>query len=263
MPIVLDRRSVRSENFDASLPVCSSDPLPTTRHVYQDIAETISQQINNGEFTDGQLLPSERVLAEMHGASRTSVREALLSLQSSGLISMRQRARARVTRPDSPAFVNQLSGLAQSLLAQPNGMADFQEARVLFECGLARFAARHASPREIDRLAVALANNKKALRDPTAFALTDVAFHNVLAEIPHNPLFTALNSALSEWLLAQRTVGIQAPVRGAIRHAYRGHERVFAAVAAHDPEGADRAMAAHLDSVSKYYWKGKAATRAP
>src|SRR5678815_5052631 len=98
MPIVLDRRSVRSENFDVSLPVCSSEPLPTTRHVYQDIAETISQQISNGEFTDGQLLPSERVLAEMHGASRTSVREALLSLQSSGLISMRQRVRARVTQ---------------------------------------------------------------------------------------------------------------------------------------------------------------------
>jgi len=72
--------------------------LPTTRRVYQDIAQTISQQIDRGELTDGQLLPSERVLAEMHGASRTAVREALLSLQSSGLISMRQRARARVTQ---------------------------------------------------------------------------------------------------------------------------------------------------------------------
>ena len=63
MSIVLDRRSVGSENFASSIPaVRPSRALPTTRRVYQDIAQTISQQIENGEFTDGQLLPSERVL---------------------------------------------------------------------------------------------------------------------------------------------------------------------------------------------------------
>ena len=236
-----------------------SDTLNASRRIYQDIAQTIAQQINTGELSDGALLPSERVLAETHGASRTSVREALLSLQSLGLISMRQRARARVTRLNNPAFFNQLSGVAQSLIALPNGMADFQEARVLFECGLARYAARHASPKEIDRLAVALAKNKKAIGDPALFAKTDVAFHDVLAEIPRNPIFAALNSALSVWLMAQRTIGMQAPVRGAIRHAYRGHEAVFEAVAAHDAEAADHAMSGHLETVSKYYWKGMAA----
>jgi len=75
-----------------------------------------------------------------------------------------------------------------------------------------------------------------------------------------NPLFTALNSALSGWLMAQRTVGIRAPVRSAIRNAYRGHVRVFEAIAAHDAEGADKAMAGHLDIVAKYYWKGMAAS---
>jgi GntR family transcriptional repressor for pyruvate dehydrogenase complex len=233
--------------------------LPTTRRVYEDIADTIVRQINGGELSDGQLLPSERTLAETFGASRASVREALLSLQSSGLVSMRQRARARVTRPSNPAFFQQLSGVAQGLLSLPNGVADFQEARVLFECGLARYAARHASKREIDRLAAALARNKKALRDPAAFVETDVAFHNVLAEIPRNPIFTALNAALSEWLMAQRTVGIHAPVRGTMRNAYRGHVRVFEAIAARDPEAADKAMGHHLDIVSRYYWKGMAA----
>src|SRR6185436_17145550 len=110
-------------------------------------------------------------------ASRTSVREALLSLQSSGLISVRQRARARVTQLNNRAFFDQLSGAARTLMGRPNGVADFQEARLLFECGLARHAARHASPKELDRLAVALAQNKKAIGDPGSFARTDVAFH--------------------------------------------------------------------------------------
>lgn len=217
----------------------------------------LAERINTGELSDGSLLPSERELAETYAVSRTSIREALLSLQASGLISVRQRARARVTQLNNRAFFNQLSGTAQSLLTLPNGMADFQEARMLFECGLARYAARHASPKELDRLAVALEQNKKAIGNPTLFARSDVAFHEVLAEIPRNPIFTALNTALSEWLMEQRTIGIRAPIRGAVRRAYEGHEEVYSAIAAHDVEGADKAMAQHLITVSEYYWKAK------
>lgn len=236
-----------------------SDRSKSVRRIYQDVALKLTEQINSGELSDGSLLPSERELAESFGASRTSIREALLSLQSAGLISMRQRARARVTQLNNPAFFSQLSGAAQSLLALPNGVADFQEARVLFECGLVRYAARHASPKEIDRLAVALAQNKKAIDNPALFAKTDLAFHDTLAEIPRNPIFTALNGALSEWLMAQRTVPIRASIRGAVRRAYEGHEEIYEAVAAHDAEAADQAMANHLKTVSEYYWKAMAA----
>lgn len=236
-----------------------SDRSKSARRIYQDVALKLTEQINSGELSDGSLLPSERELAESFGASRTSIREALLSLQSAGLISMRQRARARVTQLNNPAFFSQLSGAAQSLLALPNGVADFQEARVLFECGLVRYAARHASPKEIDRLAVALAQNKKAIDNPALFAKTDLAFHDTLAEIPRNPIFTALNGALSEWLMAQRTVPIRASIRGAVRRAYEGHEEIYEAVAAHDAEAADQAMANHLKTVSEYYWKAMAA----
>jgi DNA-binding FadR family transcriptional regulator len=236
-----------------------SDVIENPRRIYQEIAQKLADQINAGELPDGSRLPSERELAETFGASRTSIREALLSLQSSGLISVRQRARARVTQLNNHAFFNQLSGSAQSLLSRPNGVADFQEARVLFECGLARYAARHASPKELNRLAVALAQNRKAIDSPALFAKTDLAFHDLLAEIPRNPIFTALNTALAEWLMAQRMTGIRAPVRGSIRSAYQGHEGVYDAIAAHDVEAADAAMAAHLKTVSEHYWKAVAA----
>ena len=232
-----------------------NDQSKDTRRIYQVIALKLTEKINSGELSDGSLLPSERELAETFGASRTAVREALLSLQSSGLISVRERARARVTQLNNPAFFNQLSGAAQTLLSRPSGMADFQEARMLFECGLARYAARHASPKEIDKLAVALALNKKAIDNPAQFIKTDIAFHNVLAEIPRNPIFAALNTALAEWLTSQRSVSVRSFIRGAVRRAYAGHEAVFDAVAAHDVEAADRAMEGHLKLVSEYYWK--------
>ncbi|MFO1187394.1 MAG: GntR family transcriptional regulator [Alphaproteobacteria bacterium] len=184
----------------------------SSKRRYQDIAAEITRKINSGKLGDGDLLPSERELAEQFGVSRTSVREALLSLQSSGLISTRPKTRARVTALNSPAFINQLSTAARTLLAKPNGIADFQEARALFECGLARHAARHASPKEIERLAQALERNRRAIGDPTEFSKTDFGFHAVLAEIPRNPIFSALNAALSDWLLQQRTAGVRAPI---------------------------------------------------
>jgi len=229
------------------------------RRIYQDIADILAKKIYSGEFPVGTRLPSERELAETFRASRTSVREALLSLQSLGLVSVRSKTRALVTQLGDRAFFTQLSTAAQSLLARPNGVADFQEARVLFECGLARYAARHASPKEIDKLALALADNKKAIGNPAEFARTDLALHDILAELPRNPIFLALNRALSEWLMAQRTIGINAPIRGNIRKAYEGHARVFEAIAAHNVEEADKAMAEHLHTVSAYYWKAIAA----
>jgi DNA-binding FadR family transcriptional regulator len=236
-----------------------NDVSSGTQRLYQDIAKKLAKKIESNEFPNGSVLPSERVLAAMFDVSRTSIREALLSLQSLGLISIRQKARARVTQLNNPAFFKQLSGAAQTLLARPNGIADFQEARVLFECGLARHAARHASQKEISRLSVALAQNKKALGNPDMFSKTDVVFHDILAEIPGNPIFAALNTTLSEWLMAQRTVGIRAPVRGGIRLAYEGHEVVYEAIAAHDVEAADKAMAKHLSWVAECYWKAVAA----
>jgi len=229
------------------------------RRIYQDIALKLTEKINSGELVEGSLLPSERELADMFKASRTSVREALLSLQSSGLIFVRQKARARVTLLNNSAFFNQLSASARSLLARPNGVADFQEARVLFECGLARYAAVHASPKEIDRLAVALAENKRAIGNSSLFAKTDLAFHDVLAELPRNPIFTALNTALSEWLMNQRTTAMRAPIQGKVRRAYEGHEQIYKAIEAHDVNAADKAMADHLKTVSEYYWKATSA----
>jgi DNA-binding FadR family transcriptional regulator len=232
-----------------------NDRAESPQRIYQHIAAELAEKIHDGKLADGSLLPSERELSEAFGASRTSVREALLSLQASGLIAIRQKSRARVTRVNNLVLFDQLSNSARGLLSQPNGVADFQEARMLFECGLARYAARHASPKEIDRLGVALAQNQKAIGKPTLFAKTDRAFHDVLAEIPRNPIFTALNSALSVWLHEQRSVSIRAPGRGLTRVAYEGHRAIYEAIVDHDVAAADKAMTDHLKTFIKFYWQ--------
>ena len=219
--------------------------------VSQRIADSIYEDIKTGHLAEGARLPSERDLVERYGASRMSVREALVSLRSSGLIEMRDRARAQVSKLDTQTMLKPLTVTAQSLLATKNGMSDVQEARILFECGLARYAASHASPKEIERLGDSLASNRRALGDLERFIATDMEFHAILAEIPQNSIFVALGHAFSDWLADQRRIGMRA--RGAVRRAYQHHEAIFAAVKAHSPEQADLAMLEHLTFVARTY----------
>lgn len=78
---------------------------------------------------------------------------------------------------------------------------------MLFEVGLARHAADHASGAEIGDLGAALAANKDALGNGAAFHRTDVAFHYVLAVIPKNPIFTAVHAGIIDWLTATDDFG--------------------------------------------------------
>lgn len=58
----------------------------TSKPVYVKIKELISQQIESGALVPGDKLPSERVLAQEHGLSRMTVRQAITDLVVSGAL---------------------------------------------------------------------------------------------------------------------------------------------------------------------------------
>ena len=64
------------------------EPVKSVR-IYEDIVRQVRALIADGHLKSGDRLPPERDLAERFRVSRTSVREALRSLQSRGLIDIR------------------------------------------------------------------------------------------------------------------------------------------------------------------------------
>ena len=237
-----------------AFPVPAAKPI-RRRKLYEEVAQRIEEMIRAGRWAPGDQLPSEREIMEELGVGRSAVREAMLSLQKMGLATVKSGERARVTAPTAQVLVNELSGAARLLLAQDGGVQRFQEARALFEIGLARAAAQVASDEDIARLKEALDANRHAFENNGDFMRTDVAFHYVIATIPRNAIFTALYEAVIEWLTEQRAISGRAP--DSAKLAYAAHERIYKAIVAHDPAEAEAAMQDHLAQVAMLYWQVK------
>lgn len=234
------------------LALSSARPPPVRHKLFEEIVKHIEAAIHSGEYAPGDRLPSERDLMTYFGVGRPSIREALFSLSRMGLIEVKTGERARVVTPTPKALVGELSGVARHLLATTSGMRHFQQARAIFESALAEHAARHATDEDIVNLAAALEANRRATSDPKKFVESDVAFHFAVAQIPGNPVITALHLGIAEWLAEQRLISIHA--RGSIRAAVDAHTRIFKAIAAHDSPAAGCAMRDHLSEVETYYW---------
>ena len=126
-----------------------------------------------------------------------------------------------------------------------------EQARLLFEAGVAWQAAQVATDEDIARLKRALDANVAAVGNIAEFIRTDVAFHYELNAITKNPIFAAVHEILVEWLIDQRTTTIHMP--DADRFSVRDHTSIYEAVAAHDPMRAFHEMGSHLRLISQLY----------
>lgn len=229
-------------------------PIRRTR-VSDQIVLRLEAQIRSGAYQIGDNLPSERQLMRRFGVGRPAVREALFTLSKRGIIEVRSGMKPRVCTPDATMVLDDLSSVAKFFLVQPQGVAHFQEICGFLEVALARDAARHATPADVDRLRRALAANEAAIGDREAFIETDVAFHFVLAARTGNSILMAIHSAMARWLYEQRVVALRVPDIEPI--SFAGHKAIFDAIAAGDPDAAENAMESHLRDVARNYEKGR------
>jgi GntR family transcriptional repressor for pyruvate dehydrogenase complex len=224
--------------------------------LYEQVSARLEARIIDKTYDVGDLLPSERDMMREFGVGRPAIREALAHLRNMGLVELRSGERAQVIQPTPEVVVDALSGVAKHMLIAPDGVRNFQNARLFFEVGLARHAALHATAEDIDQLRSALEANQAALNDLARFEQTDVAFHYVLAVIPRNPIFPAIHAAIAEWLVQQRHITINWRGRkGTAERAYAAHKAIYEAIAARDPDRAERAMRDHLAHVASVFWE--------
>jgi GntR family transcriptional repressor for pyruvate dehydrogenase complex len=226
------------------------------KKLFEHVASHLEAQILSGKLKPGEQLPPERDLQSRFGVGRPAIREALISLQKAGLVELTNGARAKVLMPTASHIFTGMAPAVRQMLSTEEGQRYFQGARMFFEVGLAREAARTATPDDLESLRDALEANRLAIGDRDRFTSTDIAFHFELARIARNLVFVALHDQISEWLKEQRVVTLAAS--GQEQIAYDAHRAIYEGIAARDPDRAEQAMRDHLDQLTTLFWRQRA-----
>ena len=199
------------------------------------IAHELREAIFGGRYAAGQKLPPERRLATHFSASRATIREALRQLSEQRLVER---------RIGSGTFVTHRPAAEEGEIAEETSPLQLIEVRMAVEPQIARLAVLHATNRDVDRLAAALAALKAARGDPARYSAADEQFHLTLAACTANPLMIWLYRRINEVRSHAQWAAMRTKVltEENMRLYDEQHEAVVDAVRRRDADGAAAAM---------------------
>jgi GntR family transcriptional regulator, transcriptional repressor for pyruvate dehydrogenase complex len=217
--------------------------------VYEDVARQIERLILK-KLRPGDKLPSERELAETLAVSRSSIRDAIRSLELAGMVEPRQGAGTIVRELTPNALVNPL---ANALKRREVLMGELLDFRKILEPPLAARAATHASDDEISEMQDILDRQERQLRQNQGTINEDSEFHYAVAMASGNSVVLKVLDIIMDLLRDTRERSLQ--VEGRPQKSLAGHRRILTAIKRHDAEAAKAAMRRHIEDVEEIVLK--------
>ncbi len=212
------------------------------KRIHEGIVAKIREQLAAGRWKPGDRLPSERDFSERFRVSRASVREAIRTLESVGLLTIRTGEGTFVASKAAASLP-----LVSVLLQQKNALLDIFEARRAIEPEIAALAAERATPDEIQQLHAILEAQSRQIEKGGTGVDEDTAFHSLLTQSTKNKVFLRLNDAIVDSLRETRERSLNTP--GRPQRSLAGHRAIVNALIARDPAAARRAMRKHLGAI--------------
>ena len=214
--------------------------VPRSR-LYELVAERLREHVESAGLSPGDRLPAERALAEQFGVSRTSVREALVSLEVQGLVEVRHGGGVFLAVPRKAAPLDGLWERAERL-------SDIHAVREALEVKIAELAALHCHAEDRRSIERALAQMDDDIARGGTGVEADAVFHRAVTLASHNPVLLELMDAVADRIAESRVASLSQSGRPPVSLA--GHRAIAAAVLDGDARAAADAMRAHLAVVA-------------
>lgn len=197
--------------------------------LYQEVAERLRQRIFAHELPPGTWV-DEQALADHYGISRTPLREALKVLASEGLVTLKPRKGCYVTEI-SDRDLDEIF----TVMALLEGQCAREAATKAGTAGLAELERIHA---KLERAATET--------DIDGFFEANQAFHRAVQALADNRWLLNVIEDLRKVIKLSRHHSLFS--EGRLEQSLSEHREILAALAARDPDAADRKMRGHIAS---------------
>lgn len=213
---------------------------------YEQVAEQIQRLIVKGVLKPGDRLPPERELVVKFGVGRSSIRDAIRTLEVMGIVEPRQGHGTIVRDLSADSLV---VPLASVLLRKRELVAELLDVRRMIEPALAGRAAANATEEEIARLEDILRRQAEKVRRGEQCIEEDSEFHYAIALAARNSVVLRVLDVLMDLLRESRARSLQVP--GRPERSYAGHRRILRAIKRRDGRAAESAVRQHLREIEE------------
>jgi GntR family transcriptional repressor for pyruvate dehydrogenase complex len=217
--------------------------------VTQAAARKIQSMILSGELKAGDRIPSQREFSQLLKVSRGSLREALLTIETLGLLK---------TEPGRGTFVNSERPSASGHMApwrynESYSVTDVFQTRMMLEGQLAGLAAHALSDADLAGLALETDRMEESWDrgDLLANVEADLAFHQIIASGCPNRMLVDLYQSTRQQLTATQIQPIPITQPERMKASIGEHRRIIIALRGRDAEGATREMKAHIANTAR------------
>jgi GntR family transcriptional repressor for pyruvate dehydrogenase complex len=203
----------------------------------EQVTQSLLKRIADGEFQPGDQIPTEQELsAELH-VSRSSVREAIRTLEVLNVVEVRHGTGTFIKNIQPDLLVDPVH---LRHFVDHTALLELLELRKIIESESAALAAQRATPDELEVLQKDVHELQKGVWDHRR-PDEDLGFHLDIARATHNPYILEV----SRWIVAFYDLDPNIPTK----HDVEDHRHIYDAIQKGDANGARQAMIEHLEEV--------------
>jgi len=224
-------------------------PIKTeNQEIQKEIISKIRDLMNFKNLEPGDKLPSERMLSEKFGVSRSNVREAIQKLEFYGILK---------SKPQSGTFVADIGQVAMNgmlediLRLEDPDFKSLVETRILLELKTVRLAARRRTEEDLVKIKEALEAYSKKVENGEDAVQEDLLFHLAIAKASGNSTMNTLMLIITPEIITNfekyhvcdknmAFIGIGE------------HREIYEAIKAQDPQLAKEKMKVHFKMLYQY-----------
>lgn len=233
------------------------EPLKRPPLIYREVQDAIRDYILANRLQPGDALPAEGDLARQLGVSRNTVREAVRSLESLGVIETRRGSGLYVS---SFSFDPILDNLQYGLLSHLNELSDLLQVRRVLEVGLIETAMNTMTAQILEEIVTTVDAMGALAHNGQPFVDEDRRFHRLLFEHIGNSMLVRLLDIF--WQGFNKASRYEEVVDDDPIWTYHAHQAVVDALLAGDVARAKVALDEHYAGLERRLKRAAAAAPA-